>query len=339
MVSNSQHRPPAMSDPAPIDKLFIAPFAGFWRRVAAFLVDGVILGLIGYALGLLLFDTFVRMGPWGRCVGFAVALAYFVPQESGRGGGQSPGKRLLRIRVVDAQRRALSPARGAARFAVFGIPYFLNGAVLPMNVATFAGGVPVAALALGGMFALAYLLVFNRRTRQSLHDLATGAFVVRASGHARLAPGPARAWGGHRVIAGALIVLAGATPLMFPQLMRIPMFADLRVLYLRLAARPELRSVNVFESAGRVYGVEYSGVRRELLIHATLAAPLPDYVPLSTRLAGIALQVYPGAAREDRIVVRLAHGFDIGIAASWSVNELALRPEQWADRGAAGVGG
>ena len=328
-----------MSEHAPVDDAFAAPFAGFWRRVAAFLVDGVVLGLIGYALGLLLFDTFVRMGPWGRCVGFGVALAYFVPQESGRGGGQSLGKRLLRIRVVDARGRALSPARGAARFAVFGIPYFLNGAVLPMNVATFAGGVPFAALALGGMFALAYLLVFNRRTRQSLHDLAVGAFVVRASERARLAPGPARTWRGHRVIAGALIALAGATPLMFPALMRVPMFADLQVLYLRLAAQPELRSVNVFESAGRVYGVENSGMRRELLIHATIAAPLPDYVPLSTRLAGIALQAYAGAAHEDRIVVRLAHGFDIGIAASWSVNELALRPEQWADRVAAGVGG
>lgn len=328
-----------MSAHAPVDDAITAPFAGFWRRVAAFLVDGVVLGLIGYALGLLLFDTFVRMGPWGRCVGFGVALAYFVPQESGRGGGQSLGKRLLRIRVVDAHGRALGPARGTARFAVFGIPYFLNGAVLPMDVATFAGGVPFAALALGGMLALAYLLVFNRRTRQSLHDLAVGAFVVRASERPRLAPGPARAWRGHRVIAGALIALAGATPLMFPALMRVPMFADLQVLYLRLAAQPELRSVNVFESAGRVYGVEYSGMRRELLIHASIAAPLPDYVPLSTRLAGIALQVYPGAAREDRIVVRLAHGFDIGIAASWSVNELALRPEQWADRVAAGVGG
>ena len=35
---------------------------------------------------------------------------------------------------------------------------------------------------------------------------------------------------------------------------------------------------------------------------------------------------------------RLARGFDIGIASSWTVDELALRPEQWADRVAAGVG-
>ncbi len=328
-----------MSAPVPVDEASTTPFAGFWRRVAAFLVDGVVLGLIGYALGLLLYDTFVRMGPWGRCVGFAVALAYFVPQESGRGGGQSLGKRLLRIRVVDAQGRALSPARGAVRFAVFGVPYFLNGSVLPMNVATFAGGVPFAALALGGMLALAYLLVFNRRTRQSLHDLAVGAFVVRLASGARPAPGPARTWGGHRVIAGALIVLAGATPLMFPQLMRIPMFADLQLLYLHLADQPELRSVNVFASVETRYGAHVeSRAAHVLLIQATIAKPLTDYVPLSTRLAGIALKVYPNAARENRIVVRLSHGYDIGIASSWTSNDLALTPEQWADRVAAGDG-
>ena len=315
-----------------------APFAGFWRRVAAFLVDGLILGLIGYALGLAFFDAFVRMGPWGRLVGFVVALAYFVPQESTPGGGQSLGKRLLGIRVVDAQGRPLRPARAIVRFVVFGVPYFLNGAALPMNVTTFAGGFPLALVALGGMLALAYLLVFNRRTRQSLHDLAVGAFVVRVREGTRLAPGPTRTWSGHRAIAGALIVLAGATPLMFPALMRMPMFADLQVLYLRLAAQPEVRSVNVFDSVGRVYSTQFVGVRHELVIQATIAQPLADYVPLSTRLAGIALQVYPNAVRENQIVVRLAHGYDIGIASSWTANDLALTPAQWADRVAAGVG-
>ncbi len=327
-----------MSSPDPIAPADTVLVAGFWRRVAAFLVDGLILGLIGYALGLALFDTFVRLGPWGRCVGFGVALVYFVAQESGRGGGQSLGKRLLGIRVVDAQGRALDPARGVVRFTVFGVPYFLNGAVLPMSVATFAGGFPLALLALGGMLALAYLLVFNRRTRQSLHDLAVGAFVVRVRDGARHAPGPARTWDGHRAIAAVLIVLAGATPLMFPQLMRIPMFADLQVLYLHLAEQPELRSVNVFASVQQRYGTQIeSHARHVLLIHATIAKPVMDYVPLSTRLAGIALKVYPNAAREDRIVVRLAHGYDIGIASSWTSNDLDYTPAQWADRIAAGV--
>lgn len=135
-----------------------------------------------------------------------------------------------------------------------------------------------------------------------------------------------------------LVAFVGATPLLFPQLMHIPLSAELRAAYVRLAAQPELRCVNVFESVGRVHGTAAVGVRHELLIQATVAAPLPDYVPLSTRLAGIALARYPDAASEDLISVRLARGFDIGIASSWHYNELALKPEQWADRVAAGVG-
>ena len=329
-----------MPDRTPLEAADTAPFAGFWRRVAAFLVDGVILGLVGYGSGLVLFDAFVAMGPWGRVVGFGVALAYFVAQESGRGGGQSLGKRLLRIRVVDAQGRPLGLARSVARFTVFGVPYFLNGAALPMGVMTFAAGVPVAAVVLGGVLALAYLLVFNRRTRQSLHDLAVGAFVVRVRADARGerdVPGPARVWSGHRVIAGALIVLAGAAPALYPLVGRLPLFAGLMLLEQRLQTQPELQTVSVHASVSKFYGATET-VRHTLLIEATVARPLADNVPLSTRLAGIALASYPGAAAQDVIEVRLAHGYDIGIASNWTYLDLALQPAQWADRVAAGVG-
>ena len=321
--------PPATTD--------FAPIAGFWSRIAAFLVDGLILALIGHGLGLVLFDLFVRLGPWGRGLGLLVALVYFVPQESVR-SGQSLGKRLLRIRVVDAQGRSLGTVRGAGRFAVFGVPYFLNGAALPMDVLMFAGGVPFALLVVGGLLALAYLLAFNRRTRQSLHDLAVGSFVVRAG--PRDAPAPARVWRGHLVVAGALALLAGAAPLAYPWLMSIPPFATLRALDERLAAQPELRSVGVSTASTRVYGV-HSDSRpiQELRIDATIARPPVDDVALSTRLAGIALASWPDAKLQDHIAVRLAYGFDIGIASNWDANMLSLAPDQWADRVAAGVGG
>ncbi len=320
------------STPTP-DTAF-APIAGFWRRVAAFLVDGVIIGCTGYLLGRVLFDLFVRIGPWGPCVGFLVALAYFVSQEGARGGGRSPGKRLLRIRVVDSQGRALDPARGAVRFAVLSLPYFLIGTALPLGVDTFARGFPLAALTLGGLAALAWLLAFNRRTRQSLHDLSVGAFVVRADAGTRDAPEPARAWGGHLVIAGVLALLAGTTSLLHPSVL------PLRTVHDRLAMQPELRSVNVFRSDARLYGVHSdSRADRALFIEATIAKPLADEVPLSTRLAGIALASWPDAKLQDRISVQLAHGFDIGIASHWDANELSLTPDQWADRVAAGVGG
>ena len=321
---------PSTPTPATAD---FAPFAGFWRRVAAFVIDGAIIGGIGWLLGLALFDTFVRIGPWGPCVGFVVALAWFVSQECAR-GGQSLGKRLLRIRVVDAQGRALAPARATVRFAVLSAPYFLIGAALPLAVVTFAGGFVIAAVTLGGLLALAWLLAFNRRTRQSLHDLVVGAFVVRASAGTRDAPGPARAWGGHLAIAGVLALLAGATSLLHPPVV------PLRALHDRLALQPELRSVNVFASNARLYGARSaSRADHALFIEATIAKPLDDAVPLSTRLAGIALASWPDAVHEDRISVQLLYGFDIGIASRRDANELSLTPDQWADRVAAGLGG
>jgi uncharacterized RDD family membrane protein YckC len=314
-------------------------FAGFWRRVAAFLVDALVLGLIGYALGLMFYGSLVQLGPWGRLIGFAVALVYFVPQECGRARGQSLGKRLLRIRVVDGVGAPLSLSRGAARFAVFGVPYFLSGAALPMGAATLASGFPLALVALGGVLALAYLLVFNRRTRQSLHDLATGAFVVRAVDAARAPPAAERIWRGHLAIVGVLFLAAGTLPLLLPQLMRAPMFAQLQSLYLRLAAEPEVRSVNVFESTTRRYGSNGSSHQRVLLIRADIDGPVADGLPLATRLAGIALASYPEADVQDLISVRLAHGFDIGIASSWDANEIVYTPAQWRDRVNAGMGG
>jgi uncharacterized RDD family membrane protein YckC len=309
------------------------PPAGLRRRAVAFLVDGLVLGLLGYVLGLLFFDILVRLGPWGRGFGFAVALAYFVPQESV--GGQSLGKRLLGIRVVDARGRALGHARSTARFAILGVPYFLNGAALPTSVTTLAGGVPVSMGVIGGPLALAWLLVFNRRTRQSLHDLAVGAFVVRVRKEAhgeRDTPGAARAWGGHRAIAAGLIVVGGALPLLSAQLWRPPSFIGLDTLRRRLEAQPELRSASVSSVRGAV-----ESQRRTLEIEGRVVRPLADNVPLATRLAGIALASCSGAGLLDVIEVRLAHGYDIGIASRWSYQTLALQPAQWADRVAAGV--
>ncbi len=322
-----------MPDVSPTSSADTTAFTGFWRRVAAFLVDALVLGLVGYVIGLLCFDALVRLGPWGRGVGFIVALLYFVPQESGRAGGQSLGKRLLGIRVVDAAGAPLGVGRGTARFAVFGVPYFLSGAVLPMGAATFAGGVPMALLALGGVLALGYLLVFNRRTRQSLHDLATGAFVVRAAAGPRVAPPALRVWRGHLVVAGLLFLLAGVAPLAWPQPMRVPLLAGLRALQARIAAEPELSAVNVYELTTTTrYGLGGEGTQRVLLIQANIAGPVADGLPLATRLAGIALAAYAGADREDRISVRLARGFDIGIASAWSANEIVFTPAQWRDR-------
>ena len=51
--------------------------SGFWRRLLAFLIDCLILGVFGMLSGVFLFETYVSLGSCGRLVGFFIALIYF----------------------------------------------------------------------------------------------------------------------------------------------------------------------------------------------------------------------------------------------------------------------
>lgn len=91
-----------------------APLASFRSRALAFLLDGLIvalvLGLLSLWPSLLSFgsgQSFTLTLDFGSLVGFAVIVLYF-GVATYLGGGASPGKRLLRIRVVSLVHDRLS---------------------------------------------------------------------------------------------------------------------------------------------------------------------------------------------------------------------------------------
>ena len=75
--------------------------ADIYSRLGALLVDAIILGCIGLLLGLIFESVFVKLGDWGQLVGVIILLLYFGIGNSQRAGGQTLGKKLLKIRVVD----------------------------------------------------------------------------------------------------------------------------------------------------------------------------------------------------------------------------------------------
>jgi uncharacterized RDD family membrane protein YckC len=85
------------------------PRAGFWRRFAAALIDGLIFSVIGYILGRALGQDVItvdggtltyRLTGAPFLIGEALQIAYFVYFE-GSAAGQTLGKRALGIRVID----------------------------------------------------------------------------------------------------------------------------------------------------------------------------------------------------------------------------------------------
>lgn len=115
----------------PSDGKDVRMFCGFWRRLFAFIVDSLILGIFGLIIGTMFFDFFAEIGVLGLLFGFSIALLYFGIQNSSICGGQTIGKRLLKIRVVDKENETISLQRSFVRFMILGPPYFLNGALLP----------------------------------------------------------------------------------------------------------------------------------------------------------------------------------------------------------------
>lgn len=157
----------------------LAPISTFWRRIFAMFSDWLILGIIGFTLGLFFNKQFVLMGSYGRLIGFVITLLYFGFLNSCFGNGQSFGKRFLKIRVVNKEGSYISIARSLFRSLVLIMPFFLNGIVLsPSSVSKWIMVLlPVAVFGIGS--SIIYLYIFNRNSRQSIHDLLSKTYVVR----------------------------------------------------------------------------------------------------------------------------------------------------------------
>jgi len=146
--------------------------SGFWSRLVALILDGLCLGLLGLILGLLLFDPLSRLGGWGRLLGFCIALVYFGVLNSAIGKGQTIGKRIMRIAVVDRAGNHISLGRSFLRYAVLGIPFFLNGAMIPQNVLMSPAGYLIGFILFGAGGATIYLYIFRATVGSCISDSA-----------------------------------------------------------------------------------------------------------------------------------------------------------------------
>jgi uncharacterized RDD family membrane protein YckC len=85
-------RDPFATPSAPVSRGPSGPRAGFWQRFGAYLLDGILLGVLNFILTAIL-------GTTGYILAIVVGIAYFVYLEGGP-TGQTLGKRALGIRVV-----------------------------------------------------------------------------------------------------------------------------------------------------------------------------------------------------------------------------------------------
>lgn len=153
--------------------------SGFWRRLLAFVIDGSVVAIPLFILGFVIRDIAFTLGPWGRIIGYALIIPYWGYFNSEIRLGQTLGKRVSKIAVVDRHNNYLSLKKSFFRAIILGLIFMLNGWALSMLqvpvVAALLGGIVY-----GGSLVLIYGLVFNRTTRQGTHDLLARSYVIKA---------------------------------------------------------------------------------------------------------------------------------------------------------------
>lgn len=308
-----------------VDQPAALPVGGFWRRLGAFVIDCIVLGVVGAIAGAFLFDVLAQLGVYARAIGFAIAFAYFGLLNSRLGGGQTLGKRALSIRATTLDGQLLSVPRSLLRYSVLGIPFFLNNAPLPMDVLLSPWTYVVSLIVIGGMLSILYLLVFNRATRRSLHDYAAGSWVVKTDVAAPFTEAVPPLWRVHAIVVGLLMLAAALAPLVAKRVsQQVPVFADL------LPAVEALSHEDGVKFANLDVGFSTNGNERHTYAAATvqLAQPRIEDEELARRMAKTIVRIAPNLGHREIVAVTLRYGFDLGFASGWHQHQFRFSPEQ-----------
>lgn len=306
--------------------------SGFWKRFAAFVLDTILLGIVGLLLGLVFEKQFVELGAWGRLVGFIVALLYFGLLNSNIFNGQTLGKRLLKIRVVDKNNNTISLPKSFLRYSILGIPFFLNNAQFHPDVLVSYWSVPISMLVFGGLLSIVYLYVFNRITRQSLHDIIIGTYVIDTQAEKQKL---LDMWRSHLYVVALLFLISIVSPLV------VLSYKEQLEINSLLVTQNKLMESPVVNYAQLTYGKHYKASINEanketafVIAKLFLKQKSLNNEKLARTLALIVLENYKESKGKDVIQINMIYSYDIGIANRWVNKAYNYNPDellQWRD--------
>lgn len=309
-----------------------------WRRFLAYLVDSLILYLVGRGIGAAFFNTLSQLGSWGRLIGFCIAVCYFASLDSGVGNGQTVGKRLLRITVVGAQGNTISLARAALRFTVFAIPSYLYELQLPRAVDPLIGSIVLGVIVFGVGGSTLYLLIFNRNTRQGLHDLVAGSYVVNSEPTGPLRTEPI--WDTHwRILRWYLTLLV---------LFSCSIWTLDKKMENSSSVIQWQEDVRLIEQLDRVQAVrekifkplKWNGFmknnplvsKKTFVITVWWTGEPKDREVFADRVAKLILLTNPRAHEQDLLWIVVVRGYNIGIASGGKSETFKHTPAEWSQR-------
>jgi len=297
---------------------------GFWKRIGALLIDGLILGFVGFLLGLALEEYFVQIGGWGRLIGFSIALIYFGVLNSTINNGQTVGKALLNINVVDSNNNNINVLKSFLRYCILGTPFYLNNARFTEDLLSSPFLYILSFVIFGGFISVIYLYAFNRHTRQSLHDVIVGTYVTnKGSSATPIVP----IWKFHFAVVVFLFIAAAVAPYFTMQLAQQEPFIDMLNVRSEVMKEPVVVYANLNEGVSTVTTTE-SGTSETtyITVQAFLAKDDISNEIIATDIGKIIINNHKNAASKDLIQVTLTYGYDIGIWSYWKNHNHQFTP-------------
>lgn len=242
------------------------------------------------------------------------------------GKGQTIGKKLLKIKVVDRNGDSIGLLKSFFRYAVLAIPFFLNGAPFSDKL-MFSFAVYILSLFIfGGLFSIIYLYLFNRVTRQSLHDIASGTYVVNVAIEKQPVD---KIWKPHYVIVCLFLIGSLVVPFFTSRLAKQEPFLDL------FQSRTLLMENQVVQNATISYGKSTfsstsSGPIETKYVSAQVYLSRDETLneELAKSFAITIVENDPDALAKDKINITLIYGFDIVIASRSNSHGYRFNPTE-----------
>lgn len=319
--------PPLSADPPAIPNTLPWEHAigSLWRRIFAYFLDAIILGIAGWVVTFPFRERLSHVGAWGPLLGSCLALPYFVILNSRIGDGQTLGKRIMDLQVVDVHGNTIPLTKSLVRYSFFAVALYLQETAFPITRLPLLVSSLIVVLIYVISVATFYLVIFNRHTRQGVHDLAAGTYVTDADilGPVKTPP----IWKVHWVVLAVLLTTvwilggnfagSGVSPAMLQDARLVESMDGVQ--------QAQVRDLNWL-------GWKWGRERKIFVINVLWQGNLLDEEAFACQVATRVLQNDPQTRELDSLRVVITTGYDLGFTHWKHSNSYGHTPAEWDNR-------
>lgn len=301
-------------------------FAKFWTRVWALLIDSLILGVIGYLLGLTVEDFLVRIGNYGLLFGLVITVVYQTIFNSRIGNGQTLGKRVMNIQVVDFNGDAIDLGKSFLRALILCFPYFTANLTIPglsdIAIVNVIKTIILSTIVIG----VVVIYIFNKQTRQSLHDLVVGTYVATTERNEEPTILPTMTKTPFYVFGGLVTLLIGVA--FFTATWKAPELKNILSIYSKVSNIDGVLNASVIENTNYANGSKTLSYKANLWVQN-----LPKDNLENDKVVREVVQTILNNANSidsfDVISISMTREFNIGIASKKTTSTISQTPSKW----------